>query len=410
MKTKPTYQELEKELAISKKKNKSQVLLDYAGVMFIELDLNGNIILVNKKTCEIFVYKEEEMLGENWVENFIPERLKKEILPISKKLLSGEIETVDYFENPILTKNGEERLIYWHNTVIRDENGNITSHLSSGEDITERKQAEIEIKKQNKKLKKAKAKVEESEEQFRCLFKNINVGSALHKIITNKNNVPIDFVWLDANPAYEKLTLLKCEDIIGKRGLEVIPNLEQRWIDLYGEVAQTGKSRIIINYSEYLDSYWEVHAYSPKKNLFAVALKDITKRIKAEQKQKKTNEKLDAILNAFNDGVYLCSEEYNIEYLNPSMINKIGRNAVGEKCYKAIYNEDEPCSWCNFNELKNKKSTVYSEIEKDSKNYFVTSALLENNSKLTIYHDITKVKTAENKIKIQNKELKKAKK
>ena len=410
MKIKPTYQELEKELAISKKKNRSQVLLDYAGVMFIELDLNGNIILVNKKTCEIFGYEEEEMLGKNWFKNFIPKRVKKEILPISKKLLSGEIKTAEYYENPILTKNGEERLIYWHNTPIRDENGNVTALLSSGEDITVLKQAEIEIKKQNKKLKKAKAKVDENEEKYRSLFNNINVGFALHKIITNENNVPIDFIWLDANPAYEKLTQLKYEDIIGKRGLEVIPNLEQRWIDLYGEVAQKGESRIIIDYSEYLNSYWEVHAYSPKKNQFAVAIKNITKRIKAEQKQKKTNEKLDTILNAYNDGVYLCSEEYDIEYLNPSMINKIGHNAVGEKCFTAIYNKDEPCSWCYFNKLKETGRNIYSEIERDNKNYFVTSVLLENNSKLTIYHDYTKIKIAENKIKLQNGELIKAKK
>ena len=152
MKTKPTYQELERELEILKSTDNSNLLLNIAGVIFIGLDTNGIITLVNKKACEVFGYEEKEMLDKNWFEHFVPERIKREVLPISKKLLSGEIETAEYYENPILTKNGEERLIYWHNAAIRDEEGNITGHLSSGEDITNRKKAERVLKESEEKL------------------------------------------------------------------------------------------------------------------------------------------------------------------------------------------------------------------------------------------------------------------
>lgn len=145
MKAKPTYLELEKELKILKERDKSQILLDLAGVMFVALDINGIVTLINKKACEIFGYEEKEMLGINWFENFLPKQIKNEILTVSKKILLGEIEPTEYYENPILTKNGEERLIYWHNTPIRDESGNITGLLSSGEDITERKKMELEL-------------------------------------------------------------------------------------------------------------------------------------------------------------------------------------------------------------------------------------------------------------------------
>ena len=409
MKAEPTYQDLKIELEELKKRDKSQVLLDYAGVMFVELDKNGIVILVNKKTCEIIGYEEKEMLGKNWFENFLPERIKKEMLPISKKLLSGEIETAEYYENPILTKAGEERLIHWHNAVIRDNNGKIIGHLSSGEDITERKKAENKIKRQNEELSKAKIEVEESEEKFHSLFNNINVGSALHEIITDENNTPIDFVWLDSNSAYEKLTLLKRDDIVGKRGLEIIPNLEKRWIDIYGKVALTGESIKIIDYSEYLGKYWEVHAYSPKKNQFAVALKDITKQKLAEQTLTKNNEKLNTILKSFVDGVYLCSSDYEIQYLNPGMVDKIGYNAVGEKCYKAIYNLEKQCSWCYYDKLKDKTGNISVEVERDNRNYLINAVLLEDDSKLTVYHDITQTKEAEEEIKRQNVELKKSK-
>ncbi|GAI47715.1 unnamed protein product, partial [marine sediment metagenome] len=52
--------------------------------------------------------------------------------------MAGKIKPVEYFENPVVTRNGEERLIAWHNAVLKDEEGNIIATLSSGEDITER--------------------------------------------------------------------------------------------------------------------------------------------------------------------------------------------------------------------------------------------------------------------------------
>ena len=147
---------------------------------------------------------------------------------------------------------------------------------------------------------RAEEALRDNEEKFRGLFENINVGVALHEIITDKDNKPIDFVFLNANPAYEELTQLKIEDIKGRRGREVIPNLEEKWIDIYGEVAQTGKSVAIIDHSDYLDKYLDVKAYSPKKNQFAVALTDITERKQVELEREATISIL-KILNAETD-------------------------------------------------------------------------------------------------------------
>ncbi|HWQ66628.1 MAG TPA: PAS domain S-box protein [Methanospirillum sp.] len=138
-------------------------------------------------------------------------------------------------------------------------------------DITSRKQAEETLK--------------ESEERFRTLYENINECVALHEIITDEHNVPVDFSFLSANPTYEAITGLKAAEIIGKRGSDVIPNLEKKWIDIYGKVAQTGEAVTIVDHSDYLDRYWEIKAFSPMKNQFAVAMTDITIRKHAEKAQ-----------------------------------------------------------------------------------------------------------------------------
>ncbi|MDP2167431.1 MAG: PAS domain S-box protein [Thermodesulfovibrionales bacterium] len=122
-------------------KDKARNYLDVAGVMFIVVDADERVSLINKKGCEILRYGESEIIGKNWFE-FIPERMREDVRGIFKKLMTGEVEPVEYFENPVLTKDGDEKIIAWHNTLLRDDDGRITATLSSGEDITKRREME----------------------------------------------------------------------------------------------------------------------------------------------------------------------------------------------------------------------------------------------------------------------------
>jgi PAS domain S-box-containing protein len=127
---------------IEKERDKAQKYLDIAGVVIVAIDVDQKVTLINKKCCEVLGCGEQEIIGKNWFDTFIPERVRDEVIAVFEKLIAGKIESVESFENPVLTRRGEERLIAWHNTILRDEAGNITGTLSSGEDITERKRAE----------------------------------------------------------------------------------------------------------------------------------------------------------------------------------------------------------------------------------------------------------------------------
>jgi PAS domain S-box-containing protein len=117
------------------------------------------VSLINRKGCEVLGCDEKEIVGKNWFDTFIPERIRNEVKAVFDALMAGKIETVEYFENPVLTKSGEERMIAWHNSVFRDEQGNILATLSSGEDITERKRIEEEREKLIHELREALAHV-----------------------------------------------------------------------------------------------------------------------------------------------------------------------------------------------------------------------------------------------------------
>ena len=157
MKKKSTQQELDGKPKILKRKDNPQISSDSTGVIFIELCVNGNVTRVSNKTCEVLGYNEKDVLGKNWIENFVPKYVQKELLSILKNTLSGEIKNVEYYENPILTITGEERTINWLNTIIRDKKGTITGHLSYGEDLTEKHQIKQNLIRSKSKLLKAQS-------------------------------------------------------------------------------------------------------------------------------------------------------------------------------------------------------------------------------------------------------------
>jgi diguanylate cyclase (GGDEF)-like protein/PAS domain S-box-containing protein len=130
------------EETLLRERNRAQRYLDIAGVIIIALDREQKVVMINQKGCDILGYSEEEIRGKNWFDHFIPAEDTSRVKDTFNKLMSGRIAPVEHFENPVLTRSGELRIMAWHNTIIRDGSGAIIELLSSGEDITERKKAE----------------------------------------------------------------------------------------------------------------------------------------------------------------------------------------------------------------------------------------------------------------------------
>jgi PAS domain S-box-containing protein len=123
-----------------KKKN----YLNLVRIMIVAIGIDQKVTFINKEGCKILGYSEEEIIGKNWLDNFIPKRYKKLVKAVFENLISGKYESLERYDNPILTKNGEERIVQWNNIILKDNEGNITGTLSSGQDITEKRIAEEE--------------------------------------------------------------------------------------------------------------------------------------------------------------------------------------------------------------------------------------------------------------------------
>ncbi len=135
-----TEAKLARQMAIAER-DRAQQYLDIAGVMIMVLDAEGRIKLLNKKGCEILECTESRARGKDWFAEFLPESTRKIARKAFCDLIIGQGNTVEYFENSVITTTGKEKLIAWHNTVIREE-GEIVGTLSSGMDITNQRDAE----------------------------------------------------------------------------------------------------------------------------------------------------------------------------------------------------------------------------------------------------------------------------
>ena len=148
--------------------------------------------------------------------------------------------------------------------------------------------------------------LKESEKKYRCLFENDIGGVAIHKMVFDANGDPIDYIFLDANEAFEEHTGLKVADIIGKRVTEVLPGIEETsLVETYGKVVLTGTASNFETFSPQLDKHYSINAYKVDKDCFATVFQDITERKNAEIALKNSEGQLRTLVDTIPDLVWL---------------------------------------------------------------------------------------------------------
>ncbi|MBM4164470.1 MAG: PAS domain S-box protein [Lentisphaerae bacterium] len=161
----------------------------------------------------------------------------------------------------------------WRLVPERDALGAVYSVLAISRDITAHRKAERE---------------------YTTLFREMLDGFALHEIVCDAEGNPVDYRFLSVNPAFERMTGLKAEAIVGRTVREVLPCAEEHWIETYGKVALTGESIFFENYSADLGKHFEVTAFRPATGQFVCIFQDITDRKRAEDALRSSRQLLEA--------------------------------------------------------------------------------------------------------------------
>jgi len=176
-----------------------------------------------------------------------------------------DISSIDF---RIIRSDGVVRWISHNCQPVFDSAGNYLGIRASNRDIHNRVEMDEALR--------------QSERRYRHLFENMTSAFALHEIILDDAGLPIDYSFIEMNPAFERLTGLKADNLIGRRVKEVLPDTESYWIETYGWVALSGESIRFENFSREVGRYFDLLAFCPMQGQFAVIFNDITERKQAE--------------------------------------------------------------------------------------------------------------------------------
>ena len=292
--------------ALMASEEKQRALLEGLPDLLFQLDNRGRYQFISDNAGEAMGIEPEKAIGRTHRELGFPEYqcsfLEKFVSRVFETGHSHECElTLSSMEDP---KTFNARFV-----PVLGSQGRIVSVLCVCRDISNYKKVERD---------------------FKSLFNEMLDGFALHEIVCNENGNPVDYRFLAVNPAFERQTGLKGDDIVGKRVLEILPDTEQRWIDVYGKVVLTGEPISFEEYSKALNRYYTVAAYRPAPGQFACIFADITERKMAESDR----ERLIQAIEQSGETIVITDENGIILYVNPSFERVTGysrKEAVGHK-------------------------------------------------------------------------------
>jgi PAS domain S-box-containing protein len=145
-------------------------------------------------------------------------------------------------------------------------------------DITERKRAEEALR--------------ESGERYRSLFQSLQEGFYLAEAILDGSGSCRDAIYLEVNPAFERIMGLPRDQIVGKRVMELVPRIASEWLAVFGKVTRTGEAVSHQAYSEVFGKHFEAFVFRPVPGQFGVLVTDITERKLAEEALRASNQEL----------------------------------------------------------------------------------------------------------------------
>lgn len=242
----------------------------------VTIDFNGIITTWNKAAEQLYGYPASQAIGNDLMTLVFPQDLGEVLTNIERVKRSQRVEI---FEGVRIHSSGREMTLEVVMSPVKNDDGQVIGVSMIARDVTQRREAE--------------AALQESEEKYHTLFDSIDEGYCTIEVLFDGANKPYNWRFLEVNPAFEKNNGLK--NATGKTILELTPDIEPKWFDIYGRIAQTGEPQRFQEQSAALNRHFDLYAFrigAAHENNVAVIFTDITARKRAEEALRESEERL----------------------------------------------------------------------------------------------------------------------
>lgn len=367
--------------ALKEGKVRLSLATDAAGVMPWDLDMDSGRIWTTEKGKEFFGFApDSEITLEEFLNIVHAEDREKLRLTVEEAVLTGQDNSAEY---RIIRPDGSIRWVFSRGRHFSASQGERSRLMGVSSDITERKQLQERLL----------TAAEEWDMTFNSIRDMVMIMDREFRI-TRVNRATLEFFGLPEDM------------VIGQECFRLMHGTEGP-IDgcPHKKTTDTGNHEESEIYDPERDAWFLVAVdpiFSGAGDLTAVVhtVKDITERKRAEAAQWESMERYRAMVEAYDGFIYICSQDYRVEFMNQRLIERTGRDATGELCYMALHDRDSVCPWC-MNDRVFRGETVRWEVQSPRDHhwyYVVNTPILHvdgSSSKQSMIIDITDRKLAE---------------
>ncbi len=244
-------------------------------------DREGRFVFVNQALLNLWGLKFEQAIGKNFFDLEYPADLARRLHNQIQQVFDTKQIVTD--ETPYISPTGIAGYYEYIFSPFCGADGAVELVVGTTRDITERQEMEEILR--------------HSEEQYRTLFNSIDEGFCTIELLFDDEGQPYDYRFIEYNPVFKELTGLQNAD--GKTALELVPNLEKKWVEIYGKVALTGESIRFEDNSEPLNRWFDVYASrvgDETSRKVALVFTNVTERRQMEEALRDADRRKDEFL------------------------------------------------------------------------------------------------------------------
>lgn len=330
------------EIELVAEKQKAENYLDVAEVILVAFDCNAKITLLNRKGYEVLGYNLGELEGANWFEICIPAEEQERVLKVYNKIIIGEIENLEYYENHIITKSGERRLIAWNNKLLRDSSNNITGTLSSGLDITDSRISQISLKESQERYEFVNKATQDAIYDWDIISNKVYRNESYQLLYSSNEDIGSDINWWESQVHPDDLEKLNTDLQIA------FEKQEKSLTEEYRFKKQDG------TYAYVIDRGHIIYNEDGKPIRMIGAMNDVTEQRNAENQLKINKNRLETIIASEPECVKIVDSRGNLLEMNPSGLAMLEAETLDDVKKKTLVGFLTPSYRQSFMDLHNK--------------------------------------------------------